>query len=253
MRYDELRDRWQEALRAARVMSYQDRPEESIDVTSMTRKWKVYLIPTSVEPFHTGATIGFRWDPFESARSYTCEEDLLRELLGRESRRSTQQRLVRVDFEFRAALHYGSTTPLPAPEVWRSWVAATEGKLDGALAAKRRRKELVPEWRGDLEIGGHTSPEGVFALQDMSVRAFEMLAIPRIWDDPGRQQRERSAGARIDDLANRLRGALDVWAASVGDLVQWFPSEPGSRGPASRRRHPGRLLYEDDGGPVTIH
>ncbi len=80
-----------------------------------------------------------------------------------------------------------------------------------------------------------------------------MLAIPRIWDDPGRQRRERSAGAGIDDLANRLRGALDVWAASVGDLVQWFPSERGSRGPAARRRHPARFLYDDDGGPVTIH
>lgn len=85
MRYDEFRDRWQAALRTARLVSHHDRPEETIDLTTTARRWRVRPLPRSAEPFNAGAMISFRWDPFESARAYTCEEDLLTELLGRRS------------------------------------------------------------------------------------------------------------------------------------------------------------------------
>src|SRR5712691_9378444 len=83
MRYDEFRDRWQVALRSARLLAHHDRPEESIDLTTTERRWRLRLLPRPVEPFHAGATISFRWSPLDSARSYTCEEDLLTELFGR--------------------------------------------------------------------------------------------------------------------------------------------------------------------------
>lgn len=96
MRCDEFRDRWQAALRTARLLSHNDRPEDVIDLTRMERRWRVRLMPRSAEPLNLGATISFRWDPFDSARSYTCEEDLLTELFGRSrARRSTQRRLLR--------------------------------------------------------------------------------------------------------------------------------------------------------------
>jgi hypothetical protein len=63
-----------------------------------------------VEPFHAGATSNFRWSPLDSARSYTCEEDLLTELFGRRAGRSTQPRQMRVDIVLGATLPYGSTT-----------------------------------------------------------------------------------------------------------------------------------------------
>lgn len=115
MRYDEFRDRLQAALRAARLLSHQDRPEETIDLTTTVRRWRVRPLPRPAEPFHAGAMISFHWDAFDSARSYTCEEDLLTELLGRRGARSTQRRLLRVDITVRAALPYGSTTPMPPP------------------------------------------------------------------------------------------------------------------------------------------
>jgi hypothetical protein len=117
-----------------------------------------------VEPFHAGAAIGFRWDPFESARSYTCEEDLLTDLVGRRAARSTQPRLVRVDITFRATLPYGSTTPMPAPDVWAPWVGSMEEKLDTALTGRRRRKGAEIAWRGDLEIVGRSTPDGAFSV-----------------------------------------------------------------------------------------
>jgi hypothetical protein len=253
MRYDEFRDRWQAALRTARLLAHYDRPEETINLTTTARKWRVHLLPRPVEPFHAGATIGFRWDPLDAARSYTCEEDLLTELFGRRAWRSTQPRLVRVDIAFRAALPYGSTTPIPAPDVWLPWVASVEEKLDDALTAQRRRKGTVNAWRGDLEIEGRTSPDGAFSLHGMSVVAYEMIVLPRIWDDPKRRAREASADARIDGLAKRFRGAVDAWTASVGELVRWLRYAPGPRRPSSRRGRREPFPDDGDAGPETTH
>jgi hypothetical protein len=253
MRYDEFRDRCQTALRTARLLSAHDRPEETIDLTTTARKWRVHLLPRAVAPFHAGATISFHWDPFDAARSYTCEEDLLTELFGRRAGRSTQPRLVRVDIAFSAALPYGSTTPIPAPDVWGPWVASMEEKLDEALTTKRRRKDAIDAWRGDLEIEGRTSPDGAFSLHGMSVAAFEMIVVPRIWDDPKRRAREASVDARIDGLAKRFRGAVDTWTASVGELVKWLRYAPGPRRPSSRRGR-GEPFPDDGGaGPETTH
>jgi len=253
MRYDEFRDRCQTALRTARLLSAHDRPEETIDLTTTARKWRIHLLPRAVAPFHAGATISFHWDPFDAARSYTCEEDLLTELFGRRAGRSTQPRLVRVDIAFSAALPYGSTTPIPAPDVWGPWVASMEEKLDEALTTKRRRKDAIDAWRGDLEIEGRTSPDGAFSLHGMSVAAFEMIVVPRIWDDPKRRAREASVDARIDGLAKRFRGAVDTWTASVGELVKWLRYAPGPRRPSSRRGR-GEPFPDDGGaGPETTH
>ena len=253
MRYDEFRDRWQAALRTARLLSAHDRPDETVNLTTTARKWRVHVVPRAVAPFHAGATIDFRWDAFEAARSYTCEEDLLTELFGRRGGRSTQPRLVRVDIALRAALPYGSTTPIPAPDVWLPWVASMEEKLDDALTAPRRRKGTMDAWRGDLEIEGRTSPDGAFSLHGMSVPAFEMIVVPRIWDDPKRRAREGSAEVRIDGLAKRFCGAVDGWTASVGELVRWLRYAPGSRRPSSRRGRRGPFPDDGDAGPETTH
>lgn len=250
MRYDEFRDRWEAALRTARLLSHNDRPEDMIDLTRMERRWRVRPLPRSAEPFNVGATISFRWDPFDSARSYTCEEDLLTELFGRSRiRRSTQRRLLRVDITFRAALPYGSTTPLPAPDVWTPWLASVEEKLDTALKGRRRRKDAGIAWRGDLELTGRSTPDGAFSFDGMSVPAYEMLVVPRIWDDPRRREREASPRKQIDGLAERFHGALDAWTAGVGELVRWLRYAP------ARSRRRSSEPFPDDGGagPETMH
>jgi hypothetical protein len=56
----------------------------------------------------------------------------------------------------------------------------------------------------------------------MSVSVFEMIVVPRIWDDPRRRAREAPADKQIDGLAACFRGALDAWTASVGELVRWL-------------------------------
>jgi hypothetical protein len=210
-------------------------------------------LPRPAEPFHVGTTISFRWDPFASARAYTCEEDLLTELLGRRTGRSTQRRLLRVDITLHATLPYGSTTPMPAPDVWLPWVASVEDKVDNALTGRRRRKGAGLLWRGDLEIKGRTAPDGAFSLDAMSVPAYELIVVPRIWDDPRRREREASAARQIDGLAGRFRGVLDAWTASVGELVRWLRHAPGPRRAPSRRRRLDPLPDDGDAGPETTH
>jgi hypothetical protein len=50
-----------------------------------TVKFLVGALGQDAEPFHIGATLSWRWDSLHTARTATTEEDLLTELLGRES------------------------------------------------------------------------------------------------------------------------------------------------------------------------
>jgi hypothetical protein len=251
MRYDEFRDRWQAALCAAGVLSHQERPQETIDVSTTERRWRFLTLPRTVDPFTVAASISFHWDPFQSARSYTCEEDLLTELHGRRARWSTQRRLVRVDIKLHATLPYGSTMSLPAPDLWLPWITSVEEKLGAALVPQRQRNKDI-RWRGELELEGEASL-GEFALHGMSVPAFEMIVVPRIWDDPRRREGEASAARPIDALAARFRGALNAWTESVAQLADWLhhaPAPPRAQS-AQRRREP--FPHDDDVGPETTH
>lgn len=216
----------------------------------MSRRWRVHLSGQHAEALQAGATISFRWDPFDSARSYTCEEDLQTELFGRRAGRSTQPRLVRVDLTLRATLPGESTTPMPAPDVWAPWIDSMEEQLDAALTRTRRVKDAVSAWRGDLEIDGRSTPDGTISFQGMSVPAFEMIVVPRVWDDPKRRAREPSAAKQIDGLARRFRAAWDAWTASVGELAKWLRyASVRPRARAGRRPFPD----DRDAGPETKH
>ena len=73
------------SLRAAGLPSEHGSPTETIDLSTTTRRCKAAaggFIPQPAEPFHVSASVSFRWNPFESARTFTTEEDLVTELLG---------------------------------------------------------------------------------------------------------------------------------------------------------------------------
>ncbi len=243
MRYDEFRDRWHDALIKAGFLSAQDRPDETVDVTTGERRWRAtrLLLSQRTEPFTSSARVDFRWDPFESARSFTCEEDLLTDLLGRaRSHANTEPRMLRVDIRYRAALPYGSTQPLPDAAVWEPWVGSIEDRLDSALAPGRQKG--LPAWRGDLEIRGSTGEQGTM-LNDVSVPAFEMIMLPRVWDDPKRRAKERGADKQIEQLAIRFGHGFEAWLAGVSELGAWLRHTPTPPPPRPRRR----------GGSETTH
>jgi hypothetical protein len=55
-------------------------------------------------------------------------------------------------------------------------------------------------------------------ISGSGVPAYEMISVPRAWDDARRREREVSAGKQIDALAARFRGALHAWTESVAEL-----------------------------------
>ncbi len=148
---------------------------------------------------------------------------------------------------------FESTTPLPAADVWQPWVASMEEKVSAALAPQRPRKKADIRWRGGLGLEGESSVYGEFALHGMSVPAYEMIVVPRIWDDPRRREREASAAKPIDALAARFRTALDAWTDSVAELGGWLHNAPAPpRGRSGRlRREP--FQFDGDSGPETTH
>ncbi len=89
MRYDDFRDRLEAALQRNGLYTHSFQRVETIELANAARHWKVYVYgvaPPSVEPFHVSAEINFEWNPFDAARAYTCEEDLLTELMARRKR-----------------------------------------------------------------------------------------------------------------------------------------------------------------------
>jgi hypothetical protein len=68
MRYDEFRDRWLAALRTAGLLSHLDRPEQTIDLGTTGRRWRVSatfwqafaILASSAWPEATTATRSWR-------------------------------------------------------------------------------------------------------------------------------------------------------------------------------------------------
>jgi hypothetical protein len=87
MRYNEFQDQLKIALQNVGLLGQSiGNAIEPVDLHSIGRRWKVYVLGGSAsgtEPFDVTAKIAFNWNPFDTARSYTREEDLLTELLGR--------------------------------------------------------------------------------------------------------------------------------------------------------------------------
>jgi hypothetical protein len=155
VRYAEFRDRLEDALQEAGLFFHEaDSRVETIDLADTVRSWKVSVwrvAPRSAEPFHVSAVIGFEWGPVDAARAYTCEEDLLTELVGRRRRPlRTERRWTRIDLSLHASLPYGSTTSMPEPHVFGAWTAAVVEQANAALTDVEEKKGRIV-----AVLGGH--------------------------------------------------------------------------------------------------
>jgi hypothetical protein len=261
MRYNEFRNLLQDALGDAGLLFRNgDRPVEMIDLADTNRHWHVYIWrsgPQSAEPFNVSAKVSFDWSPVDTARAYTCEEDLLMELLGSKQRQmKTERRWVRVDLALYAGLPYGSTAPLPDVQVFGSWIALVSEKLNELLTEYRQRQQRIVAVIGaceEIEVETRCSPAGVLTIQGVSVSGFRLVRVPRVWDDPDRREVEKGIGEELVRLAGLFRAALDEWVGRIGELAKWIRYTPPP--PASRPVEP---WFEDEeegenDGPGTIH
>ncbi|MEW5981108.1 MAG: hypothetical protein AB1806_01910 [Acidobacteriota bacterium] len=266
MRYAESRDRLQNALHEAGLYSpHTSRRIERIELGDTARSWKIYLhrvVPPGTEPFHVSASVEFGWSPVNSARAYTSEEDVLTELLGRRRRPlRTERRWTRIDLSLRASLPYGSTTPMPEPQVFGAWTAAVVAEADAVFTAIEERKGrtvAVLGSHGGVELRARCGPDGLASLEALALSGFRMVRVPRVWDDPDRLAAERDPGIELRQLARMFRTAFDEWSQKVADLATWIrysPPPPGSTpvGPWFDDQAWDDDDDDDDGGPETTH
>ena len=260
MRYAEFRGRLEDALQEVGLFIHDIDRVETIDLADSSRRWKVYIIraaPRSADPFQVSAEIGFDWTPVDAARAYTCEEDLLMQLIGRRRRPTrTERRWKRVDLSLCANLPYGSTTSMPEPCVFGAWRASSVEKVHSTFSEiEERQGQIVAVLggHGDLEVQAHCKPDGVVSLKSVAISGFRMVRVPRVWDDPARREAERGAQVEFGRLARTFKITLDEWTQSVSELATWIRYSPPP--PGAKPIEPwfeDKSEDEDDGGPETI-
>jgi hypothetical protein len=262
MRYDEFCSQLQNALRNEGLFrQFIGSPAETIELASGARHWEVFVMQSSslhAETFHVSAKIAFEWSPFNTARSYTTEEDLLTELLGRKKQSlATAQRFVRVDLDLQASLPYGATTTLPDSQVFGGWTTSVNQKLDGLLTEhKERQGRLIAILGGLNEVEVHARGDAgdLLCIQRISVAGFRLVRVPRAWDNPDRRSAEKGAAGELARLAQRFKDAIDEWAGSVAELERWIRYTPPP--PEAKQAEPWFVDEEEeneDGGPQMIH
>ncbi len=185
LRYEEFRDRFEDALQEMCLFIRDAHRVGTIGLADTVRRWKVYIIraaPRSAEPFQVSAEIGFGWTPVDAARAYTCEEDLLMQLISGEGDRLGHRSCGSgVDLSLRANLLYGSKTSMPEPRVFGAWSASIVKKAhDNPHKIEERQGQIVAVLggHGDLEVQAQCKPDGVVSLNGVAISGFRMVRVP---------------------------------------------------------------------------
>ena len=226
MRYEVFRDRVEHALRDAGVSFLDLSRKETLELPALARTYEIAIEldeRQQARPFHVAGSIEFRWDPFQIARSYTTEEDLLTELLGRKmSEHETKPRWQRVEMRLQANLPDGSTVSMPDSRVWTSWttrVARLRARLVPVEAAEDEDgQSTVAGWRGDVAVRATCSDDGVLLLHGLEIATFQVVSPSRARDDTAKRGDDISG--QLDQLARRFRIAFDEWMDRVAELAR---------------------------------
>jgi hypothetical protein len=223
--YDEFKSTFFDALKESRLPVIGIGPgEETLDLRSTRRTMKVYVEPIAAEiarPFHVSGTISWSWDCLLTARTASTEEDLLAELLGREGSMgiATECPSLRVDIKLHASLEYGKAIPMPPPTVWTKWSREAIGRLetverlvtDETIGETADGRDAILAWQGNPEIKISCTPDGQLRLESISVRAFQIIELPRRWDDPDREP-DDDPYDQLAQMLQRVKAALYAWS-----------------------------------------
>lgn len=228
MKHDAFRAAWDAALRDAGLLTSHDRPEDSVDLATMSRKYSVLVgmfQRQPAEPFVGSMELSWQWDALHSARTQTTEEDVLTELLGRRDGDAepmkTERPWLRVDIKLNGQLAWDKPLPLATSETWRAWVTKVLGQMDLLLPLRDDepgREVAIPSWRGEPEAELRCGPSGELWLLGVRLTAWQGVDLPRQWDDADREPDE-GPEAQLEPFAKRLVGALDAWKKSLNMLL----------------------------------
>lgn len=232
MTYEEFKAAFLYALRESHLPTIHgdDVAEEWLDLHSTDRRVKVYVEPLGgqdVEPFHVTAELSWRWESLHTARSRSCEEDVLVELLGREDAEDlqTEPPWLRVDIILRASLPYGEKRPMPAPATWRKWVREAMGRLE-------RIERVVPDdmveerdggllavlaWQGELEVRAACGLDGELLFESVRLASWQSITLPRKLNNSDSE--DEPPDVQLAAMFQRVRAALHAWMEVMDHLA----------------------------------
>jgi hypothetical protein len=227
--YDAFKSAFHAALKESGlpVMPFTD---EKLDLRHLDRTYTIGIEPVGpqdVEPWHVSGRIFFTWRSLHTARTTSIEEDMLTELFGREDadEMKTKQSALRVDVEMQANLPWGKAIPMPKPAVWAKWA-------DEVLTRLENIERVVPEdmsretdeglleilaWQGEPVAKVTIAPGGELRLESVTVSAFQMIELPRIFDDPDREPDDHPH-EQLVALFKRVNAAMHAWKEGIDHL-----------------------------------
>jgi hypothetical protein len=231
VRYDEFKSTFIAALRDSGLLTIGPRPsEEVLDLRTPERTVTVYVEPAGRDmaaPFHDSGKISWRWDALQTARTATTDEDLLTELFGREGARGQETVQPRLqDIELRASLQYGKWTAIPSRAVWSDWRREAIGRLqtterlvdDDVMHDPSDEGFAVLAWLGEPEMETTCDAAGDLLLKSLSVSAFQMIGLPRTFDDPERRP-DDDPYEQLSAVFLRVKAALYAWSEVTDQLT----------------------------------
>jgi hypothetical protein len=203
--------------------------DEKLDLRHMDRTYELGIEPVGpqdVEPWFVSGKVSFTWRSLHAARTSTREEDVLVELLGREEAHemATNQPVLRVDVEMQANLPRGKAMPMPKPAVWAEWADEVMTRLENIErvvpeATSRETDDGLLEilaWQGEPVANVTIAPGGELRLENIEIVAFQMIELPRIFDDPDRA--DDDPHEQLVALFRRVKASLHAWKDGIDHL-----------------------------------
>jgi hypothetical protein len=223
MNYQEFRDLWHAALRAARLqIPYPISPTERINLRNMSRAYELVLYGGSqpkCEPFHLAATIEWDWDATLSARCATNEEDMLMQVFGDFGiYEDTVPPRLRMDLCLSAGVSYGTVYPIPPLTLWQPWVRQASDQLQLLLPTAYDSDGVVCAYSDPLQATVLLLENGQLSLERVTFKAWQAIVLPRQWDDP--EKSDTYPEDVLVDFANRISRAMNTLENSLVRLVE---------------------------------
>jgi hypothetical protein len=226
VRYDDFKTVWEQQVRASKLRRH-GFTDETLDTKTLDRSYRVRVEPPEgqeSEPFFVTATLSWEWTALQTARTATTEDDTVKELLGVDAARGTEQPQLRVDIELHATLPYGQPIAMPSGSAWAAWSREVLGRLEHIerLLPEQEFRDGAGEWpellawQGQPSLTVQCARDGELLLAGVSLDALVMLDLPRQWDSS--EEPDEGPEGAIAAMLSRLEGSLRAWGESLDHL-----------------------------------
>jgi len=228
MTYEEFRETFRLLLKESGLPAFGE-PNEVLDLRTLNRTFQVHVEPISgqvTQPFHVTASISWRWSSFQTSRGMLCEEETIREMLGDDAEdMDTDRPFLRIDIKLSASTPHDKPLPMPSQPKWAAWARETLVRLERVepLLPKEHFEEqddgrfAILAWQGGPVAKVTCSPDGELRLESLRLDAFQLLDLPRRWDDPDREPDELP-DAKLRQIFARVKASLYGWMEALDHL-----------------------------------